>query len=271
MKLIDIYRIFFNNFAERPVEKTEIFKPLLARMRTPYKFTTKNFWGNLILDLGCGEGYGSKILSEKFERVIAVDKDISVFTTSRDNFHNSCIMKLCAIENLPFKDRTFDTICCFQVLEHIENYEIFLEESKRVLKKSGVLLISTPNKTKIVSGLNPYHYREFTPDELHKVLSRFFSEVELLGIFGNEKFSEFKSKETEIGQTMANKVSIIIYSLLPQRAKKWLFSRAFFYGYYKLSKMYPEILASNLDDSFYISDSNISNCIDIIGICRNNK
>lgn len=269
MKFIDIYRIFFHNFAERPVEETEIFKPLLARMREPYKFTTKNFEGHLILDFGCGEGYGSRILSEKFGRVIAVDKDISVFTASRDNFHNSYIMNLCAIENLPFEDRTFDIICCFQSLEHIENYEILLEETKRVLKKSGVLLISTPNKTKIVSGLNPYHYREFSPDELHKTLSRFFSDVKLSGIFGNKKFSEFKSRETEIGRTMTNKVSIKIYSLLSQRVKKWLFSRAFFYGYYKLSKMYPEIWKINLDDSFYISDTNISECIDIIGICRN--
>ncbi len=265
MKFTDIY-----NFGERPFTKAKIFKPLLVRMSEPYKFTRKNFEGNLVLDFGCGEGYGSAILSERFPRVIAVDKDIVVFTTSEGEFHNSSTIKLCSNEDLPFKDRTFDIICCFQTLEHIEKYEMLLEEFKRVLKKSGVLLISTPNKAKIVSGLNPYHYREFTPDELHGILSRFFSDVKLLGIFGDQRFNEFKSKETEIGRTMANKVSGKIYSLLPLRVKKWLFSCALFYGYYKLSKMYPEIWQINLDDSFYFSDTDISNCIDIMAICRNN-
>jgi len=266
MKIIDIYKIFFYNFGERPVEDSKLFRPLIARMKEPYRFAIKNSHGNIALDFGCGYGYGARILSEKFGVVIAADKDDSVLKNIKGNNHN--VYQFCINEKLPFKNDSFDLICCFQVLEHIEKYDALLEETKRALKKSGVLMVSTPNKAKIVFGVNPYHYREFTPDELHKILTCFFPDVKLLGIFGNKKFSEFKSQETALGRRLANKVTIKIYSLLPSWIQKWLFSLGFLYGYYKLNKTNPDVWETNIDEFFYISETDISNCIDIIGVCR---
>jgi len=46
---------------------------------------------------------------------------------------------------LPFGDNTFDVLCSFQVIEHLEKPEHFFKEANRVLKKDGLLIISTPN------------------------------------------------------------------------------------------------------------------------------
>jgi len=79
-------------------------------------------------------------------------------------------------EKLPFKDRNFDIILGFEMIEHLTNPQKFIEEAYRVLKKGGLLIISTPNKSLFSPNISPlikYHIREFTLEEFTLLLNKF--------------------------------------------------------------------------------------------------
>ena len=78
----------------------------------------------------------------------------------------------------------------FQVIEHIENDSLYLKEINRVLKPGGMALITTPNR-KMSLSRNPWHIREYLSDELSSLARKFFSQVEMKGITGNDKVMKY--------------------------------------------------------------------------------
>ncbi len=78
------------------------------------------------------------------------------------------------------KAESFDAVVCFEVIEHLACQESLLEEINRVLKKEGILIISTPNRvfyTEERKEINPYHTREFDFDEFSGFLKSTFGKV----------------------------------------------------------------------------------------------
>jgi SAM-dependent methyltransferase len=87
-------------------------------------------------------------------------------------------------ENLPFAEKSFDVVIAFEVIEHLERWRDLLAEASRVLKDTGVLLISTPNKSYYAemrekAGPNPFHCHEFEFHEFHSALADVFPHVRL--------------------------------------------------------------------------------------------
>jgi len=74
-------------------------------------------------------------------------------------------------ENIPFKDNTFDVVLCFQVLEHVENPQKAIHEMHRVLKKNGILMLSTHGTYHEHNA--PYDYWRWTRYGLQKILKKF--------------------------------------------------------------------------------------------------
>ncbi len=103
-----------------------------------------------ILDIACGTGYGSQTLSEITKsQVFGVDVSSEAVSQAiagyaRKNIH----FKLGSIIDIPYKNKFFDAVVCFETIEHIQPGLTLkaLSEMKRVLKRGGTLFISTPNK-----------------------------------------------------------------------------------------------------------------------------
>lgn len=91
---------------------------------------------------------------------------------------------------LPFRDASFDWVISFQVIEHIRDDRAFVAEIHRVLRPGGRFLVTTPNAPMSLTR-NPWHVREYTPEELRQLLLGPFSEVEALGVFGNGKVMDY--------------------------------------------------------------------------------
>lgn len=143
--------------------------------------------GDRVLDAACGTGYGSAILSEKAGTVYGLDIDRKVIDENRKAYEGYRIRFSCLnAVNTGFSDGFFDAVVSFETIEHIRDFNLFIDEIHRVLKKGGSLLLSTPNKSfsDALFGYSEkpfykYHKREFETQELCRLLKRRFGKVEI--------------------------------------------------------------------------------------------
>jgi len=128
-------------------------------------------------------------------------------------------------DKLPFKDKTFDIVICTEIIEHLLQDPLFmLKEIRRVLKKDGTVILSTPNAINLYSrmrllfgrniyaGYSPYgpygrHNREFTVDELRTLFKK--AKLEIHQVILLNKSSAGMRREYE-----KSLVINFIYSLL---------------------------------------------------------
>jgi ubiquinone/menaquinone biosynthesis C-methylase UbiE len=153
----------------------------LARYRFAARFAGASAH---VLDAGCGSGYGAAEFSNAAS-VVAFDISAEAVAHARRAYSRPGVHFLQgACESLPFADRSFDLVVAFEVIEHLERWPLMLVDASRVLRPSGVLLVSTPNKawyaeSRAAAGPNPYHVREFEYGEFKTALEAVFPYVHL--------------------------------------------------------------------------------------------
>jgi SAM-dependent methyltransferase len=136
-----------------------------------------------VLDAGCGVGYGSALLGTLARQVLGVDASEAAIDYARRRYAGTRVgfarMDLAALD-LP--DRSFDVVCCFETLEHVEDPEHVLGELRRVLRPDGILFVSTPHADRTTTSPdNPFHRIEFSRDDLEALLHRYFADIVLYG------------------------------------------------------------------------------------------
>jgi len=144
-----------------------------------YNFVKNFLRGKKILDIACGVGYGSKILHDAGSyEIYGCDISRESIKYAKNNFGNkNTNFLLMDAAGIGFKDKSFDCIISLETIEHIQNYQTVFKEFYRLLKKDGILIISTPNKNRFNRPKNPFHYKEFSKNELIKFLNEYFSNV----------------------------------------------------------------------------------------------
>lgn len=112
--------------------------------------------GDIVLDLGCGEG--RHVISAYVEadiHSVGVDLSLKDLKITRERFEHfaepdndakSFGLSSASALNLPFADNTFDKVICSEVLEHIPDYRGALREIERVLKPGGLFCASVPRR-----------------------------------------------------------------------------------------------------------------------------
>jgi ubiquinone/menaquinone biosynthesis C-methylase UbiE len=128
----------------------------------------------IVLDIACGEGYGSKLLSSKASEVIAVDIDLETIQEAKKKYNTSNITFIQgSADNIPVKDSYIDIVISFETIEHHDKHEEMMNEIKRVLKPDGILIISSPEKTGEISS-NKFHVKELTKIEFIDLIANHF-------------------------------------------------------------------------------------------------
>lgn len=151
-----------------------------AEHRARYWWASAAASGKDVLDAGCGNGYGLRILEAAGPaRLIGVDLSEEAVARARSEVDGSTEVVQGDVRDLTFDDDSFDVAICFEVIEHIEGQAQALAELRRLLRPGGTLLISSPNRGVYTPG-NPHHVREFQPKELESALQAHFAHVELL-------------------------------------------------------------------------------------------
>ncbi len=142
--------------------------------------------GKRVLDLACGEGYGSKMLAGTAASVLGVDIDAGVVAHAETRYGGPNLRFVTgSVTAVPVSEsHSFDLIVCFEAIEHLEDHEKLLQEVKRLLEPGGTFIVSTPNKAIYhdeASEENPFHVKELYFEEFDRLLSKHFKRVRFLG------------------------------------------------------------------------------------------
>lgn len=127
-----------------------------------------------ILDLACGIGYGTLMLSKKTKALVTgVDIELAAITHAKQHFSNDHTQFICQdAKLLDIKANSQDAVVSFETIEHVDFDQQLLEMFFKVLKPRGQLICSTPNQD--VMPFDPekfeYHLKHYTNDELTGLL-----------------------------------------------------------------------------------------------------
>ena len=146
-----------------------------------------------VVDMACGEGYGSDVLARAGARsVVGVDANPEAHEHARLRYVRP---------NLRFErdmverfDEPCDTLVFLQTIEHVQDPGALLARFRALLAPGGVAYVSTPNVLTLAppgaerSG-NPWHVREYRPREFAALCRAHFPAVELYGLFHARKLA----------------------------------------------------------------------------------
>lgn len=140
------------------------------------------------IDLGCGTGYGAKILSQISTHVIGVDFDPAVSslneTLGLPNVDFICA-DICSPRLRDALVMSADLVVSMETIEHLEDYFSYLDNAVALLSDAGTFVVATPNRTMTYEHypsrrhMDPSHVQEFTAVALEKTLRLYFSNVEI--------------------------------------------------------------------------------------------
>lgn len=137
-----------------------------------------------ILDIACGDGYGSNLLSEEADFVFGVDIDAETIEKAKVKYiKNNLFFKQGTTSLIPLKNKCVDVVISFETIEHHDEHNEMMVEIKRVLKPDGIVIISTPDKyyyTDVRNFKNVFHIKELYKDEFKDLICKSFSNVQLL-------------------------------------------------------------------------------------------
>ncbi|MCU0226654.1 MAG: methyltransferase domain-containing protein [Bryobacterales bacterium] len=159
----------------------DLYHEHLAR----YEFTVQLPIGHLVLDAGCGVGYGVARLGSPDCISVGLDQDIATVQGALQEYGTSSTRFLAAdVRSLPFHDQTFSCAVSFEVIEHLSEPQYLVQQLARVTRRDGIVVISTPNKmvydfSRGDAGPNPFHVHEFTFSQFRDLLEEHFRHVRL--------------------------------------------------------------------------------------------
>jgi SAM-dependent methyltransferase len=183
---------------ERTIPGLDVENYWFRRHEVVYQHLAPRCAGREVLEAGCGEGYGADLIAAVARRVVAVDYDQTTVAHVRARYPRVEVMHGNLAE-LPLADASVDVVVNFQVIEHLWDQTQFVTECARVLRPSGLLMVSTPNRITFSPGrdtpINPFHTRELNADELSRLLiDAGFTSVSMSGVFHGPRLVEMDAR-----------------------------------------------------------------------------
>ncbi|MBK5292636.1 MAG: methyltransferase domain-containing protein [Acidobacteriia bacterium] len=150
-----------------------------------YLFAARLSGRKRVLDLACGTGYGSAELAQSAESVVALDSSHEAVQYASANYQRQNLRFLQAsCTEVPLADFSIDLVVAFEVIEHLPDWPVLIQEARRLLAPGGQFIVSTPNKSYYAesrrqSGANPFHEYEFEFEEFQEALKSIFPHVSM--------------------------------------------------------------------------------------------
>lgn len=158
-----------------------------------YEWIAAHVEGRTVVDLACGEGYGSACLAQTAGDVLGVEANPMAFEHARLRYVRANLrFERAAVEVVDVV--AADAIVLLQTIEHLVDPDAVLARIARLLRPGGTAYVSTPNVLTLApAGAqrsdNPWHLREYRAGELEALCARHFASVQMLGVYHARKLS----------------------------------------------------------------------------------
>ncbi len=205
----------------------------LARLYHRYWMAARYSEGKEILEVGCGAGQGLGYLEKRAKRVIGGDYSETPLRFARDYWRGSVPLVRLDAHRLPFAEKSFDLLILYEAIYYLTSPEEFLLESRRLLRKGGLLILCTANKD----------WRDFNPSPFSV---RYYSVPELVAMlraahFAPEAFGAFPASTGSVKDRVISllKRTAVALHLMPKTMKGKEVLKRIFFG--RLSAIPPEV------------------------------
>ena len=160
---------------------------MIARHFCAYRFAKDYAEKKKVLDIGCGEGYGTHFLAGFAGDATGIDYSQEVIRYAQIKYiRNNLRFRVLDIRSLASLTERFNLICSFQVIEHLADPDAFLSSIKGLLAEGGVFICSTPNRLDASphskTPHNKFHIKEYLFPEFRQLLEKHFSIKEMRGL-----------------------------------------------------------------------------------------
>ncbi len=150
-----------------------------------YAFARELVADRRVIDIACGEGYGSKYLGETAKSVLGVDVDQDAIAHAIKRYSSEKVrFSVGDASCIPAPDKSADVVVSFETIEHISDPSDLVREANRTLCDGGLFIVSTPNPieyTIIPEYDNPFHINELRVGKFIQLLEESFDNVQLYG------------------------------------------------------------------------------------------
>ncbi len=157
-----------------------------------YEWIGARVIGGRVIDMACGEGYGSEVLSRAAASVIGVDANPEAHEHARLRYQRQNLRFERGVVETHGEAGSFDAVVFLQTIEHVHDPVAVLGHFRSLLAPGGVAYVSTPNLLTLAppgaekSG-NPWHIKEYRAAEFRALCETAFVRVQLLGVFHARK------------------------------------------------------------------------------------
>jgi 2-polyprenyl-3-methyl-5-hydroxy-6-metoxy-1,4-benzoquinol methylase len=155
-----------------------------------YRWIAERCRGLDVVDMACGEGYGTDVLAARAARVTGVDANPEAHEHARLKYARPGVRFVRDL--VESYGEPCDAIVFLQTIEHLQDPGAVLDHLRSLLRPGGTAYVSTPNVLTLAppgaakSG-NPWHVREYRAEEFRELCAESFASVELLGLFHARK------------------------------------------------------------------------------------
>lgn len=258
---------------ERIIPNTEHLGFTFNRHLVVYEFAKQYTVGKSVVDCGCGEGYGSKIISSAAAKVVGVDVDQKTIARATQKYQrpNLSFQAADLEKRIPIQSDSVDVVICLQVIEHLQHPKALLQEVYRILRKGGQLIISTPNmKTFSPTGveLDPYHYIEYTQETFNALLQPIFSAIEYFHVTGNATVLDRLHQDMEMAKRYVRYDILRLHKWAPRFLLKFLYTIALNISRRRMHAGNSTGNVGTKDFSIGIGGSDAMHVLDLLAVCK---
>jgi 2-polyprenyl-3-methyl-5-hydroxy-6-metoxy-1,4-benzoquinol methylase len=153
-----------------------------------YEWIGARVIGGRVIDMACGEGYGSEVLSRSASSVVGVDANPEAHEHARLRYRRQNLCFERGLVETHGEPGAYDAAVFLQTIEHVPDPAGVLAHLRALLAPGGVAYVSTPNVLTLAPpgaarSDNPWHLKEYRAHEFRALCSAIFDRVELLGLF----------------------------------------------------------------------------------------
>jgi SAM-dependent methyltransferase len=234
------------------------FNPTFQRHVAAYRLCAPLLPPGRVLDLGCGVGHSFRELEPR--ETVGVDIDPAALAGQERETH------VADMRQLPFAGRSFQSALAVQSLEHVPDPDRVLAEVVRILAPRGRAIFVTPNRLTFGPPgeiIDPFHFIEYDAAELRELCSRHFARVEILGLYGSERYRALVETERRELERLLHLDPLRLRRLVPRRARQRLYDRRL-----NAARSAPRPGALEITpDDFRAAAGPLAEALDLIAVC----